>query len=37
MLVSTALFIGFDAETVYIVLIGKRNDNEVYHQLKRST
>lgn len=25
----------FDAETVYIPLIGKRNDHEVYDQLKR--
>ena len=25
----------FDAETVYIILIGKRNDDEVYRRLKR--
>jgi mRNA interferase RelE/StbE len=25
----------FDEETVYIVLIGKRNDNEVYDRLRR--
>ena len=25
----------FDAETVFVVLIGKRNDDEVYNKLKR--
>ena len=25
----------FDADTVYVVLIGKRNDDEVYEKLKR--
>ena len=25
----------FDADTVYVILIGKRNDDEVYERLKR--
>ncbi len=25
----------FDAENIYVILIGKRNDDEVYRKLKR--
>ncbi len=27
----------FDAENVYVILIGKRNDDEVYDKLKRKS
>src|SRR3989338_4889916 len=27
----------FDRETVYVLLIGKRNENEIYRELKRAS